>query len=133
MGVIITAIVILSCWNISNMATMERIREIGTLRAIGIKIRYITLVFLFEGFFISLIGVTLGFFLEIGIAHIINWLLIPMPPIPGMNQGYFLQVFSVTKYHPWLAIGVIAAITFSSLSSFFTIRNMSIIESIEHT
>jgi putative ABC transport system permease protein len=133
MGLIIIIIVILSCWNISNMATMERIREIGTLRAIGIKTRFITLVFLFEGFLISLLGVILGFILEIGIAHIINALLIPMPPIPGMNQGYFLQVYSITEYHPWLAIAVVFAITFSSLSSFFTIRHLSIIESIEHT
>jgi putative ABC transport system permease protein len=122
MGLIIIIIVILSCWNISNMATMERIREIGTLRAIGIKTRFITLVFLFEGFLISLLGVILGFILEIGIAHIINALLIPMPPIPGMNQGYFLQVYSITEYHPWLAIAVVFAITFSSLSSLSSLQ-----------
>ena len=132
MGTIIIVIAILSCWNITNMATMERIREIGTLRAIGLKNRYITLVFIIEGFFISILGVIFGFLLQLFLVSIINYLLIPMPPIPGMNQGYFLQVYNFTDYHVSLALAVIFAITFSGLSSFFTIRKLTIIESLDH-
>ena len=132
MGSIIIVIAILSCWNITNMATMERIREIGTLQAIGLKNRYITLVFIIEGFFISVLGVIVGYLMQLVMVSVINNLLIPMPPIPGMNQGYFLQVYQYTENHITLALSVIFAITFSGLSSFFTIRKLSIIESLDH-
>lgn len=132
MGYIIIVIAILSCWNITNMATMERIREIGALRAIGLKNRYITSVFVMEGFLISIVGVVLGFILQLGLVAIINYLQISMPPIPGMNLGYFLRVYQYTDYHFALAIAVIVAISLSGLSSFFTIRKLSIVESLDH-
>ncbi len=132
MGSIIIVIVMLSCWNITNMTVLERIKEIGTLRAIGIKTRYITTIFLIENFLISIVGVITGFFLQLAISSIINRLLIPMPPIPGMNKGYFLQVYTYTDHHPLIALTIIIALTLSGLSAFFTIRKLSIIESLDH-
>ena len=132
MGTIIIVIVMLSCWNITNMTVLERIKEIGALRAIGIKTRYITTIFMLENFLISLVGVVVGFALQFIISTGINRLLIPMPPIPGMNKGYFLQVYTYTEYHPLFALTVVIALTLSGLSAFFTIRKLSIIESLDH-
>jgi putative ABC transport system permease protein len=132
MGVIILAIVILSCWNIMNMATMERIREIGTLIAIGIKNINVTVVFLLEAFLISVIGLVLGFIAQIIISFGVNSLNIQMPPVPGMNQGYALQVYPFSPYHTFVAFMVVLAITLSSLSAFFIIRKLTIVESLEH-
>lgn len=132
MGVIILAIVILSCWNIMNMATMERVREIGTLMAIGIKNVNVTIVFLLEAFLISVIGLVIGFIAQIAISFGINSLNIQMPPVPGMNQGYALQVYPFSPYHAFVAFTVVLAITLSSLSAFFIIRKLTIVESLEH-
>ena len=133
MGTIIVVIVLLSCWNIMNVTTMERIKEIGTLRAIGLSIKSISSIFLIEAFFIGLLGVVIGLIVQFGIAAFVNSLQIIMPPIPGMNQGYLLQVYSFTPIQPFVAIGVIIAITISSMSSFFVIRKYSIVESLEHS
>jgi putative ABC transport system permease protein len=132
MGVIILAIVVLSCWNIMNMATMERIREIGTLIAIGIKNINVTILFLLEAFLISVIGLVLGFIAQIIISFGVNSLNIQMPPPPGMNQGYTLQIYPFSPYHTFVAFMIILAITLSSLSVFFIIRKLTIVESLEH-
>ncbi|MCW3465001.1 ABC transporter permease [Chitinophaga nivalis] len=132
MGSIVLVIVALSCWNIMNMSTMERIREIGTLRAIGISIHKISGIFLFEALYIGLISVVVGMLLQLLVAALLNAANIMMPPIPGMNRGYILQIYSLTFYHLLIAVGVILAIAFSSLSSFLIIRKLSIIQSLEH-
>lgn len=132
MGIIILTIVILSCWNIMNMTTMERIREIGTLRAIGLKNTNITFIFLLEAFLISIIGLLIGIIAQVILSNIINALNIEMPPVPGMNQGYALQVYTLSPYHLFIAIAVVLAITLSSLSAFFIIRKLTIVESLEH-
>jgi len=131
-GVIIIVIVLLSCWNIINMTTMERSREIGALRAIGLQIKHITSIFLIESFLIATVGVIFGFILQLGIAYLINTIGIEMPPIPGQNEPYLLQIHSFTVFHPFLALSVILAITFSGLSSFFMIRKLSIIELLDY-
>ena len=115
-----------------NMTTMERIKEIGTLRAIGLSIKNISTIFLLEAFLIGLIGVLLGLIVQFFISYIINTLQIIMPPSPGMNQGYKLQVYSFTSYQPIIAFGMLIVITLSSISSFFLIRKYSITEALGH-
>jgi putative ABC transport system permease protein len=132
MGSIIIVIVLLSCWNIMNMTTMERIREIGTLRAIGLSIKNISAIFMLEAFFIGVIGVIIGMIVQLIASRIINALKIIMPPVPGMSRPYTLQVYAGTWFHPLIALGIIAAITVSSFSSLIIIKRFSIVSSLEH-
>ena len=133
MGTIILVIVLLSCWNIMNMTTMERIREIGTLRAIGLSVKNISTIFLLEAFLIGMIGVVIGMIVQLIASRIINALKIIMPPVPGMSRPYTLQVYAATWFHPLIAIGIIVAITLSSFSSLAIIKKFSIVTSLEHT
>ena len=133
MGIIILVIVLLSCWNIMNMTTMERIREIGTLRAIGLSIKNISTIFLLEAFLIGMIGVMIGMIVQLIASRFINALKIVMPPVPGMSRPYTLQVYAATWFHPLIAIGIIGAITVSSFSSLAIIKKYSIVASLEHT
>jgi putative ABC transport system permease protein len=133
MSSIILFIVLLSCWNIMNMTAMERIREIGTLRAIGLSIKNISAVFLLEAFLIGVTGVVIGLILQWGISEFINHMEIIMPPVPGMDRPYTLQVFGFTEFHPFISLGIILSITISSLSSFLLIKRYTIIGSLEHT
>jgi putative ABC transport system permease protein len=133
MGSIILVIVLLSCWNIMNMTTMERIKEIGTLRAIGLSIKNISAIFILEAFLIGVIGVIIGMIVQLIASRIINALRIIMPPVPGMSRPYTLQVYAATWFHPLIAIAIIAAITVSSISSLIIIKRFSIVGSLEHT
>lgn len=132
LGTIIIVIVMMSCWNIVNLTTMERIREIGTLRAIGLSIYHITSIFLLEGFLIGIASVGVGLGLQLVAVYAINAAQIPMPPIPGTYESYLLIVDFLTSYHLTIALFIIGTLTFSAVSSFFVIKRLSIVEALDH-
>lgn len=131
--VIIVALVLISSWNVINMTVMERVREIGTLRAVGIRQRSIASMFILEVLILGLFSIVLGFLLQALIVYAVNNAGIVMPPPPGGNQGFILKVRFFTEYHPTIAAAVIVALLASSISVLYSIRRLSITESLEHT
>ena len=85
---IIAAIIVLSISNTMMMSVLERTTEIGTCLAIGRRRRQIMLQFVYEGLTIGLLGGLLGLTLGCVLAVLISNVGIPMPPPPGMSQGY---------------------------------------------
>ena len=71
--VILIAIVLVSIMNVMLMAVYERIREIGTIAAIGTTPRKIWSLFLMEGFFLGLFGAVVGSIVSLGIIQYLNW------------------------------------------------------------
>ncbi len=131
-GTIVIAIVALSCMNTMLMATMERIREIGTLRAIGISSKWIMFVFVFEGFLIGIGSVIVGILFKVIASFIINHMNYTMPPPPGMTNSYLLEVYPAIHMYPWIAILIIASTTFSSLVMLWKVKRISIVEALLH-
>lgn len=131
-GIVVVAIVFLSCTNTMLMATMERIREIGTLKAIGITGRWISFMFLLEGFFIGCASIICGIILKYVFAGIINNANIIMPPPPGMSSTYFLKIYGAYEYLPWIALLILISTTFSGMLTLLKIRNISIVNSLSH-
>jgi len=66
------AIVLISILNVMIMAVYERIREIGTIAAIGTLPRRILSLFLVEGFFLGVFGAGVGALSGLGIVLILN-------------------------------------------------------------
>lgn len=89
---IIGLIIVLSISNVLIMSVLERTGEIGTLMAMGSTKRNILTQFLWEGFFLGLIGSLLGVVLGTVLALTISAIGIPMPPPPGRQQGYSGEV-----------------------------------------
>lgn len=85
---IIAAIIVLSISNTMMMNVLERTAEIGTCMAIGRRRRQILIQFVYEGLTVGLIGGALGLLLGWLLATLISHVGIPMPPPPGMSQGY---------------------------------------------
>lgn len=91
--IVILIIIVLSIANAMVMSVMERIREIGTLRAIGTSKEMIWALFIIEGFYLGLLG---------GIGSVVfGWLFamvinlsggIYMPPPPGNTEGYYIMI-----------------------------------------
>jgi putative ABC transport system permease protein len=69
---IVFIIVVMSTVNTMGMAVLERTREIGTLRALGLKRRGVSLLFAIEGSLLGLIGSILGVMLNIGVWAVIR-------------------------------------------------------------
>lgn len=85
MGTIVTVIVVMSVVNTMGITVMERTREIGTLRVLGLKRRQAALLFAIEGAMLGLFGSLLG----AGV-HSLVWLGItiakPMYVPPGVSE-----------------------------------------------
>ena len=85
---IIAIIIIMSISNTLVMSVMERTSEIGTLMAIGYRQRKVMQLFVSEGFLIGIAGGITGVVLGYLLAELISSVGIPMPPAPGMDQGF---------------------------------------------
>ena len=85
---IIAVIIVLSISNTMMMNVLERTAEIGTCLAIGRSRWQILRQFVYEGLTIGLSGAALGLILGYPLALTISAIGIPMPPPPGMSQGY---------------------------------------------
>jgi len=66
------AVVLISIMNVMIMAVYERVREIGTMSAIGTLPGKILYLFLFEGFLLGVIGAVIGSILSILMIYGIN-------------------------------------------------------------
>lgn len=73
--------------NVMAMAVMERRREIGTMRAIGMEKNQVRRLFLAEGFIVGGIGAVAGMILATTLTHVIAIKGgLHLPPPPGTSQ-----------------------------------------------
>jgi len=82
-SIVILGIASIGLFNILLMAIYERTQEIGLLAAIGLKPRQISLLFLYEGIMIGLIGAVFGTAMGFAITSIIG--------IFGLDYGAFVD------------------------------------------
>lgn len=83
LGGIIFVLVCLSTSNTLLMSVMERVREIGTLLALGTSRAQIGILILLEAQWLGLIGALLGGLIGLAVARVIDALGVEMPPPPG--------------------------------------------------
>jgi putative ABC transport system permease protein len=125
-SILLILVFIIAAVGISNtmlMAVYERVREIGMMRAMGMKDGAIRLTFLFEAGGIGLIGAVIG----VGLGVIANWFMvrwgIDMSTLMGhMDIGYRVVGSFRSAWHPQaiaggFVFGVIAAMLFSIIPS----------------
>jgi putative ABC transport system permease protein len=88
---IVIVIVVMTTVNTMGMAILERTREIGTLRALGLKRRGVSLLFSIEGALLGLFGSFVGIVL-----HLCVWTVIrafpPQYTPPGISTSMSLTV-----------------------------------------
>lgn len=115
---IVLVIVVMSTLNTMGMAVLERTREIGTLRALGLKKRSISLLFAMEGGLLGCFGSLLGMVL-----HFVVWAIIrgirPTYTPPGISNPIPLIVALVPQT---LVVLVICLIIFSLVAAIIPAR-----------
>jgi len=70
--VMLVAIVLISVMNVMVMAVYERVREIGTVSAIGTRPGRILALFVSEGLLLGVLGTAIGTLLSLGIVYGLN-------------------------------------------------------------
>jgi putative ABC transport system permease protein len=114
LGSILLLVAFLSILNTIIMNVMERSREIGTLRAMGIDPLKIRLGFVFESVYICALGAFIGAALAKLLSFVTTKFVILMPAPPGSTKGYPLQLLWSTEYAVYCGlilslVGILAA------------------------
>jgi putative ABC transport system permease protein len=84
---IVLVIVVMTTINTMGMAILERTKEIGTLRALGLKFRGVSILFALEGALLGFFGSIMGIIL-----HVCVWALIKVYPPHYMPPGFSIPV-----------------------------------------
>jgi putative ABC transport system permease protein len=114
LGLIIGVIVVFVVTNAMAMAIIERTREIGTLRALGTLPGQLTRSLALEGMLLGGCGALVGAAVALAVSAGLLIFPVDMPPPPGRNVGYPLQI----EMNPWLYAGtLIAMVLLSTLAS----------------
>ncbi len=129
--IIVLAIVALSVVNTISMAVLERTREIGTLRALGLKRSGVVRIFSIEGTLLAAAGSLCGFILTL-----LGWaavtILQPSWTPPTIPKEVPLEIHLV----PWLmAVSCLAMIVLAALAAIIPARraaHLRIIEALRH-
>jgi len=121
---IVFTIVVMSVVNTVGMAVMERTREIGTLRALGMKRRGIVLLFSLESLILGAFGSALGIALMLLVVLLIR-LCEPTWVPPQITRAVPLQIYLVGQY--WLG-SVLLLLLLSLLAAILPARKAARME-----
>ncbi len=129
---IIAVIIVLSISNTLTMSVIERTGEIGTSMALGRNRGNVLRQILTEGVMLGVIGAVIGGTAGVALAFLISKAGIPMPPPPGMSQGFtgeILVPFSLIAS----ALGLALATTLvASLYPAWKASRLLIVDSLRH-
>ncbi|SDY97548.1 FtsX-like permease family protein [Nitrosomonas sp. Nm58] len=130
--VIIALIILLSIFNTMSISVMERIGEIGTAMALGVKRINIMRMFLNEGVLIGCLGGLIGLSIGLLLAAIISNIGIPMPPPPGMARGYTGQILVTFDIALESLVLAVATTLFASIYPAWKASRMQIVDALRH-
>ncbi len=132
MGGVILFMVLFAIFNTNAMSVMERIREIGTLAALGTQRGEIVRLFTLESALIAVLGSTAGFVLSGLISIALMVFDVQMPPPPGYTEGYPLQVYFSFSAAQYTLLGVVLIACFAAILAVRKGVNMSVSEALRY-
>jgi putative ABC transport system permease protein len=129
---IVLVIVITTIMNTMGMAILERTREIGTLRALGLKRKGVRQLFALEGAVMGLCGSIWGMILHLSI-----WMLIRLFPLQYTPPGFSIPVDMRVAMVPWaLFVLLMCLILLSTIAAIVPARRTAkknIVDALGHT
>lgn len=130
--IIIALIILLSIFNTMSINVIERIGEIGTAMALGVKRTDIMRLFLAEGVLIGCIGGLFGLMMGLLLAKIISNIGIPMPPPPGMARGYTGEILVTWNMALEALILAVSTTLIASVYPAWKASRMQIVDALRH-
>jgi len=124
------AIVLISIMNVMIMAVYERIREIGTIAAIGTPPGKILSMFVIEGFCMGVVGAVIGDIVGIALVNILN--LFKISYDFGQQKGLLLLASVQPSDVLMISITVIIVSVIASLQPAFKASRMEPIQALRH-
>lgn len=132
LGTIVAALVTLSNSNILMMSVLERVREFGTLLAMGTTRRQLASLLLWETTFLGLLGAIGGGILGFSSAALINASHIKMPPPPAAADPVDLAVSLVPLDLVWALAFVMFVVLLAAIPPMLRLFRLKIVEALGH-
>ncbi|NTW86476.1 MAG: ABC transporter permease [Holophagaceae bacterium] len=132
MGLVLFFVVLLATVNTLLMSVMERVREFGVLRAMGLQPRQLLVLLQWEGAFLGLFGCALGLAATLLLRAGLNALHLQMPAPPGTSHGYELNIHLVPAVYLLVALGLQATLQVSALFPGLKAARLRIVEALRH-
>jgi putative ABC transport system permease protein len=132
MGLVLFLVVLLATANTLLMSVMERVREFGVLRAMGLQPGQLLALLQWEGAFLGLLGSCLGLAATLLLRVALNALHLQMPAPPGTSHGYELNIHFVPAVYVLVALGLQATIQVSALFPGLKAARLRIVEALRH-
>jgi len=129
--IVLATIVLFTVVNTMSMVVMERVDEIGTVRALGLQRSSIRWQFLLEGCLLGALGATAGVAVACGIALGVNsseltW----SPPTAGGQVPLKLLISGTLAAGTWLVLVLLASV--ASLLPANRAARMNIVDALRH-
>ncbi len=132
MALIVFFMVVMSSANTLMMSMFDRMRELGTMLAMGTPRGWVLGIFMLEGILTGLLGACAGLVLGNGLAALLNHAGIEMPPPPGNVRGFPLHI----QHEPALMIGatVLVVVTLAMASVVPAVRasRLKVVDALAH-
>jgi putative ABC transport system permease protein len=132
MGLVLALVVLLATANTLLMSVMERLREFGTLRALGLRPGQLVALLQLEGAVLGLLGSAVGLTLTLLLRVGLNALHLQMPAPPGTSHGYELRIYLVPGVYLAAFLGLQAVIQVSALFPGFKAAKLRITDALRH-
>jgi putative ABC transport system permease protein len=128
--VMLVSIVLISIMNVMLMAVYERIREIGTLSAIGTTPNKILALFVTEGFLLGTLGTAIGVAISLITIYVLNVKTLTFSF--GRQENLVLSPTIAPSDVAMIAVVVLAVAVLASLQPAWKAANMDPIDALRH-
>lgn len=132
MGLVLALVVLLATANTLLMSVMERLRELGTLRAVGMRPGSLMALLQWEGALLGIGGSLFGMAATLILRCALNALHIQMPAPPGSSHGYELNIHLVPMVYLGTFLGLQAVIQASAFFPGLKAARIRITEALRH-
>lgn len=132
MGLVLFLVVLLATANTLLMSVLERVREFGVLRAMGLQPAQLIGLLQWEGALLGLLGSALGLAATLLLRAGLNALHLQLPPPPGTSHGYELNIHLVPRVYVAVAMGLQATLQASALFPGLRASRVRIVEALRH-
>jgi putative ABC transport system permease protein len=132
LGSIVFVLVVLATSNTLVMTVMERVREIGTLRALGTAPGQVAASVLWEALWLGLLGSVLGALLGAAAILGINTAELKMPPPPGAVDPIDLQLAYVPEAFAGAVALMAVVLLCAAVAPVRRATRISVVEALRH-
>ncbi len=132
LGSIVFVLVVLSTSNTLAMAVMERVRELGTMRAIGTSVAQLAGLVLGEALWLGLLGALLGDLIGGAAIWTINALDVKMPPPPGAVNAIDLKLSYVPEAFLGAVVLMLVVLALAAVGPVVRVARLKIVDALAH-